>query len=135
MVTLSAEIKMEDAKSLCSPIPKGILAYGRIPLMITKNCPLKNGRTCKECDKKGIITDRKNIDFPIECRGGKAVELLNSTPLFLADKKEDLNAFDFILLWFTDESKAEITEIIDAYINGGTAPKDFTRGLYYKNLL
>lgn len=135
MLTLSAEIKMEDAKSLCSPIPKGILAYGRIPLMITKNCPLKNGRTCKECDKKGIITDRKNIDFPIECRGGKAVELLNSTPLFLADKKEDLNAFDFILLWFTDESKEEITEVIDAYINGGTAPKDFTRGLYYKNLL
>ncbi len=134
MVTLSAEIKLEDAKMLYSPAPKGIFAYGRLPLMITKNCPLKNGRECKECDKKGIITDRKEIDFPIECRGS-SIELLNSTPLFLADKKADLNAFDFLLLWFTDEGKESAENIIKAYISGGNTPSEFTRGLYYKNLL
>lgn len=134
MLTLAAEIQMEDAKSLYSPVPKGIFAYGRLPLMVTKNCPLKNGRECKTCDKKGFITDRKGIDFPIECRGNSS-ELLNSTPLFLADKKSDLNAFDFLLLWFTDESEKTAENIIKAYINGGKAPNEFTRGLYYKNLL
>ena len=136
MLTLSAEIQMEDAKALYSPAPKGIFAYGRIPLMVTKNCPLKNGRECKDCDRNGTIIDRKNIDFPIECRK-TSCEVLNSTPLFLADKKSDLTNFDFLLLWFTDEDKIQSQNIIDTYINKsrGNSPESFTRGLYYKNLL
>ena len=134
IITLSAEMQMGDAKNLNCPTPKGIFAYGRLPLMLTRNCPLKNGRNCKDCDKKGIITDRKNIDFPIECRG-TSVEILNSAPLFLADKRADLSAFDFLLFWFTDESKENTAKIINDYLGGATPPANFTRGLYYRELL
>ena len=134
IITLSAEMQMGDAKNLNVLVPKGIFAYGRLPLMLTKNCPLKNGRECKDCDKKGIITDRKNIDFPVECRG-TSVEILNSAPLFLADKQGDLGAFDFLLLWFTDEEKQDAQKIITGYKNSSTPPANFTRGLYYRELL
>ena len=134
LVTLSAEMQMGDAKNLYTPTPKAIFAYGRLPLMLTKNCPLKNGRECKNCDKNGFITDRKNIDFPIECRGA-SVEILNSAPLFLADKRADLSAFDFLLFWFTDESKENTAKIINDYLGGATPPDSFTRGLYYRQLL
>ena len=134
IITLSAEMQMGDAKNLNCPTSKGIFAYGRLPLMLTKNCPLKNGRNCKDCDKKGIITDRKNIDFPIECRS-TSVEILNSAPLFLADKRADLSAFDFLLFWFTDESKENTAKIINNYLGGATTPANFTRGLYYRELL
>lgn len=134
IITLSAEMQMGDAKNLNALAPKGIFAYGRLPLMLTKNCPLKNGRECKDCDKKGIITDRKNIDFPVECRG-TSVEILNSAPLFLADKQGDLGVFDFLLLWFTDEEKSTAAKIIEQYKSGGKTPDNFTRGLYYRELL
>ena len=134
MLTLSAEMQMDNAKALGTTALKGIFAYGRLPLMLTKNCPLKNGRECKTCDKKGIITDRKNIDFPIECRS-TSVEILNSAPLFLADKRADLSAFDFLLFWFTDESKENTAKIIGDYHIGAAPPANFTRGLYYRELL
>ncbi|MBP3706404.1 MAG: U32 family peptidase, partial [Clostridia bacterium] len=52
-VTLSAEISMKDAVNFKTSLNKGLFAYGRIPLMVLKNCPLKNGRGCKECDGVG----------------------------------------------------------------------------------
>ena len=45
--------------------------------MLTRNCPIKNGKTCAECDKKGKLTDRKGIEFPVMCRAGYS-EILNS---------------------------------------------------------
>ena len=40
-VTLSYELSIEEGK-FKSDLPLGIIAYGKVPLMIFKNCPLKN---------------------------------------------------------------------------------------------
>ena len=68
-IVLSSEVTLADAESLCSPVPKGAVIYGNIPLMLFRNCPLKNGRDCKQCDRNGFLTDRKNTRFPVRCRG------------------------------------------------------------------
>ncbi len=130
-ITLSAEISAVDAVNLNSAIRKGIFAYGRLPLMLLKNCPLKNGRECKECDKNGYITDRKGIQFPIRCRYGYS-ELLNSKPLYIADRLNEFQGLDFMLLYFTAQTKEEIIKTINDYKNGAQPPKDYTRGLYYR---
>ena len=133
-VILSNEITLQDAARLNSPVPTGIVAYGNIPLMLFKNCPLKNGRECAKCDKKGSITDRKNTEFPVRCRMGYS-ELLNSVPVWLADRREELKAVDFTVLYFTNESAKRANEVINAYKNGLTADTEYTRGLFYRGTL
>lgn len=128
---LSAETTATEAKHTISPIPIGLFAYGRLPLMLLKNCPLKNGTGCSKCDKKGFITDRLGIQFPIRCRMGYS-QLLNSAPTYLADKLEDLKKMDFLYLYFTTEENDEISRIIGEYRNGGNCPENFTRGLTYR---
>lgn len=132
-IILSAETEAKDIPFIKNSVKKGIFAYGRLPLMLMKNCPLKNGRSCKECDKKGFITDRTNTDFPIRCRKGIA-ELLNSKPLYIADKLNEFYSAEIKLLYFTTESREESEKIIRDYLLGNGTIGEFTRGLYYKNL-
>lgn len=133
-VILSNEITLSEASRLNSPVPKGIVAYGNIPLMLFKNCPLKNGRRCADCDKKGNITDRKNTEFPVRCRMGYS-ELLNSVPIWLADRGEDLKSVDFAVLYFWGESGNRVSEVLCAYKNGTRADTEYTRGLFYRGTL
>ena len=134
-VTLSPELKMAEISRMRTSIPKGIFAYGRLPLMLTRNCPAANGHKCIDCDKKTLITDRKQIEFPVRCRAGFA-EVLNSKPIYIGDKLGDTMGLDFLLLYFTDESAAVAEKIITAYKNGASASGDwFTRGLYYRTTL
>ena len=133
-VILSNEITLSGARELNSPVPKGIVAYGNIPLMLFKNCPIKNGRSCADCDKKGSVTDRKNTDFPVRCRMGYS-ELLNSVPLWLADREEDLKAVDFAVLYFTAEPQNRVLEVLEAYKKGLACDTEYTRGLFYRGTI
>ena len=128
---LSNEILISDSEKITADIPKGIIAYGNIPLMLFKNCPLKNGRDCRECDKKGFITDRKGISFPIRCRMGFS-EMLNSVPIWLADRLDELSHLDFLVLYFNDEDKQRVSEVIDAYKKKAEPDTKYTRGLFYR---
>lgn len=131
---LSSEISIKDAKNLNLKTKTGIFAYGRIPLMMFKNCPLKNGEGCQNCSGEGVITDRMGVSFPIICQNTYS-ELYNCAPTYMADKLTDVASFDFALLYFTNESKDEIKDIISDYTFGGISKGNFTRGLYYRNIL
>ena len=133
MITLSAETYMPSAKELITSVPTGIFAYGRLPLMLTRNCPVRNVKTCAQCGKSGFLTDRKGVRFPVYCRDGIS-EILNSAPVYLADKRDDLAAFDFLLLSFFDETPGRVRKIIDEYLRGGSPGGEFTRGVYYSNI-
>ncbi len=132
-VTLSYELSLEES-GFNSTLPKGIIAYGNVPLMMFKNCPLKNGKSCAECDKKGFLTDRMGIEFPVRCRMGYS-EMLNSVPIWLADRQKELNHLDFITLYFTRESKERVGEVINAYKKNLSPDIKHTRGLYYRGVI
>lgn len=133
-VTLSAEISLKEIEKTTSNIPVGIFAYGKLPLMLTRNCPIKNGKTCSECDKKGVLVDRKGIKFPIMCRAGYS-EMLNSTPLYMGDRLEEIPPLDFLLLYFTNETQKEASEIIKMYKAALKPTGEYTRNLYYRDLI
>ncbi len=133
-VILSTELTSESISTLNSPIPKGIITYGNIPLMLFKNCPIKNGTNCKNCNKAEVLTDRLGTQFPVRCRMGYS-ELLNSVPLWLGDKPKDLRGLDFQLLYFTTEPKERVQEVITAFKNGNNADCKYTRGLFYKGTI
>lgn len=129
-VILSPEMSLRDAVKVGKNT--GIVAYGNIPLMLTVNCPIKNVRSCAECDKNGGLTDRKGVVFPVRCRMGLS-EILNSRPIWLADRIDELN-FDFIMLYVSRETKQRAGEIISAYKNGAAPDTQYTRGLYYRGV-
>lgn len=129
---ISAEIQADEIPLLKNK-NIGCFAFGRLPLMITANCPVKNSADCSECRKNGNLKDRMGIEFPVACKNGYC-EILNSKPIYLADRKNKLNV-KYLLLWFEKESKEEIEEIIKKYEIGAPPDFDYTRGLYYRNLL
>ena len=131
---VSLEEEIADILKIPSEIKKGIIAYGNIPLMLFKNCPLKNGITCDKCDKNGVITDRLGTLFPVRCRMGYS-ELLNSLPIWLADRTTELRGLDFITLYFTRETPERVLEVIKAYKNSSAPDTKHTRGLYYRGTL
>ncbi len=130
---LSAELTMAQAQAIGGEAPRGIFAYGRLPLMLTRNCPQRNGKACADCNKTGKLVDRRGVEFPIECRPGTS-DILNSVPVFMADRLAEIRNMDFMLLYFTKESKDVCAEIISAYIRSGKAKGDFTRGLFYRGV-
>ncbi len=130
---LSFELTIDEANQINSE-DTGIIAYGRLPLMLTRNCPVKYNIGCEKCRKNGFLTDRKGIVFPVVCSPYPCVEILNSVPLYMADRMREIKT-DFIHFYFTDESKEDVEKITVFYKNGSRADFDYTRGLYYRGVL
>ncbi|MBR3921317.1 MAG: DUF3656 domain-containing protein, partial [Oscillospiraceae bacterium] len=129
---LSFEMKLTQISALSGDIKRGIIAYGRLPLMLTRNCPIKSQVGCKNCRK--ILTDRKGERFPVYCYGDYA-EVLNCNILYLGDKKDEIKGVDFITMLFYDESAEEINNAVNDFINEKNPPDDFTRGLYMRGVI
>lgn len=130
---VSNESLLTDANKMSAPIGKGIMIYGRMALMLTRNCPIQNGKTCNECKRSSYIVDRKGISFPVLCNMGYT-EILNSRPTYMADRLNELETFDFIFLRFTTESKREVKKIIKDYEDAKSPDSEFTRGLFYRGV-
>ncbi len=132
-LTLSPELTLAQAHTIQTSVPRGLLAYGRLPLMLTRNCPVRNVTDCASCKRRRFLTDRKGVRFPVRCRFGCA-EILNAYPIWLADRQHELRGVDFLTLYFTDESQRAVDAVLDAYRNQRPAKGDFTRGLYYRGV-
>ena len=130
---LSYELAISAARKLKGELSRGIVAYGSLPLMRWRNCPVKASIGCAACCGKGTLTDRYGITFPVECTGKKYSTLLNSVPLHIADR--DLSGFDFLLLYFTREDAAACARITQDYRLGRKTRENHTGGLYYRELL
>lgn len=131
---LSCEVSLAQAAHIGGKLPRGLMIYGRIPLMMTRNCPVATKLTCAECGGRSYLLDRMGVCFPVRCKNGCSF-VLNSRPLWLADKLNDIRNVDYGLLWFTDESKEECARVISDYRRSGAPQGEFTRGLYYKGVL
>ena len=130
---MSAELTLDNAEKIGGSVKRGIIAYGRLPLMLTRNCPMKNAGTCGDCQRKGYLTDRMGIRFPVVCTNGCS-EILNSRPIYMGDRLSEIKNMDFITLYFTKESSESVNAVLDAYRKGKKASGEFTRGLYYREV-
>jgi len=101
--------------------------------MLTRNCPAANAGGCKNCETAPFLTDRKGIRFPVQCYGACS-EVLNSVPLYMADRLREVRNQDFGVLRFTIESAREAEEIIGRYLAGSPDDGEHTRGLYYRGI-
>ncbi|MFR5875405.1 MAG: peptidase U32 family protein [Eubacterium sp.] len=129
---LSLELTIEQANRI-NAADTGLIAYGKLPLMITRNCPVKNRIGCNNCMKQGILTDRKGYKFRVKCSSYPCLEILNSIPLYLGDRMDEINT-DFIHFYFTDETVEEVKQLVNMYKNQYKFDREYTRGLYYRGV-
>lgn len=133
-VELSLELTVDQINSLGGNIPRGIIGYGYLPLMLTKNCPVKNASIdCKTCKINSTLTDRKNEKFPIVC-DGNCTEILNCVPLYIYDRIKEFKRVNFTSVRFTVENYVENVEILDEIRNFKELTVRKTRGLYYRGV-
>ncbi len=132
-VIISNECTLEKFSKISSSTPIGLTVYGRIPLMLTRNCPIKNGKNCAECNRESYITDRMGIKFPVRCQMGYS-EILNSRPIYMADRMGEIPECDIMFFNFTTESKNDVERVISAYENEEKSTGEFTRGLLYRGV-
>lgn len=130
---LSFELTLQQAAAIGGELRRGLLLYGRLPLMLTRNCPAANAGGCKNCKNTPVLTDRRGIHFPVQCYDACS-EVLNSVPLYMADRLNEVRNQDFGVLRFSTETTKETEKIIDQYLSGAPCPDEFTRGLYYRGI-
>ena len=136
-LTASFELKLAQIRDLSKAVDLEMIAYGRLPLMITENCAIKNQSGKCVCSNVNLLTDRKGVRFPVEKAYGCRNEVLNANKVFLADKAADWKRAGLraIRLLFTTENGVECVQVLDAYRGTGNyVPNNYTRGLYYRDV-
>ena len=133
-VTLSMELTFERINRLGGDIPRGILRYGYLPLMLCRACPNKSeGISCKSCKNQSKMQDRKGRQFFLRCGGG-GVEILNCVPLYIADRELLSLSTDFHIWRFSVENYVEKVDRTTDFNRFSMLKDDFTRGLYRRGV-
>jgi putative protease len=135
--TLSFELRLAEIRDMSKPIDTELIVYGRLPLMLTENCIIKDSMGACTCDSSFNLVDRQGVLFPIVPEFGCRNVLLNSKKLFMADRRR---ATATIGLWaerlsFTTENANECVAVMKRYMGvGDYEPAGYTRGLYYRGV-
>lgn len=123
----SVESTISHINGMRTELPVGVVIYGRIPLMLTRNCPIKNEVGCGKCG--GFLTDRTGRKLPVAC-SGEYVEILNADPLYMGDRMSEIRGADFVCVLLNEEKGVQIAEALQ----GKKPCGNITRGLYYRGV-
>ena len=123
----SVEATLAQTAAVHTELSLGAVVYGRLPLMLTRNCPIKNEVGCGKCAKK--LTDRTGRELPVVC-SKNYTEILNADRLYMLDRSEEIHGISFGVIYLYDED-ADSTR---AVINGSKPQGNITRGLYYRGI-
>ena len=114
-IILSPELTLPKARD----IGGSVIVYGRVPLMLTERCFIKENFGCDKCGRASL-TDRRGEKFPIIREYNHRNLILNSRLTYMGDKRDELrgaalSAHHFI---FSIESAREISGAVDAFRRG-----------------
>lgn len=112
-VMLSPELTAREAAS----IGGREIVYGRLPLMITERCFMRDMYGCRSCSEVGL-SDRRGVEFPMVREFEHRNLIFNSAVTYIADKGAELSLFPEQHYIFTTESPTEVEAVIDAYKRG-----------------
>ena len=137
--TLSFEMTLPQIRDVSKPMPCELLAYGRLPLMVTENCLIRGRTGDCTCHLGGTkLMDKTGAEFPIIKDGDSCRSvLLNGKKLNWLDRQEDLNRLGLwaIRLYFTTENPKEVDQVLNACHNPPPFdPGACTRGLYLRGV-
>ena len=137
--TVSFELTLPRIRDLSKPIPTELLAYGRLPLMLTENCVIKNrtGRCACHSGQTKLV-DRRGAEFRVLPDQDSCHSVIyNGKKLYLLDKLPELRSLGLwaLRVQFTTENPMEVDGVVSA-LRGSAVfdPGACTRGLYYRGV-
>lgn len=108
------------------------LGYGRLPLMHTETCLIRNIKgSCPghaaQC--RAELLDRTGASFPVLRANGHRNLLYNSLPTYRLDKRKELkkSGVGLLTLLFTVESESEMRLAVEQFISSAPPKGAFTR--------
>ena len=114
-IILSPELSYEVANALGGRA----VVYGRIPLMLTERCFIKESFGCDKCNCASL-KDRLGMSFPIMREWGHRNIILNSKVTYMADKLGNHRFSEHYI--FSTERAGEINGVITSYVTNKKAP-------------
>ncbi len=134
---LSPELNLRQIEKIKKVISVQTMVYGRLPLMVTENCIIRNDSKCP-CNGNNTITDRLGMVFPVIKDGTSCRSvILNCKKTFMGFDLDKLNnaGVDLFRIYFTDETPEECGRICNTFFrNEKYRPQDFTGGHYSKGV-
>lgn len=127
---LSPEIDLRRVDALHKAIPVGIIRYGVLPLMITRNAPAGKNESCKNED---VLQDRKNERFPILRHDGY-FEIMNCVPILMPSEDYKLSAGVFNVFRFSVENSVEKMKKSLEKLRENQGFERITHGLYLRGV-
>ena len=137
--TASFEMTLAQIRDLSKAVNTELIVYGRLPLMVTEHCLMKNRTGECSCQNSAAkLTDKTGAEFPVikDCGTCRSV-LLNGKKLSWLDRQNDLAKLGLwaVRLYFTTENAREVDRILADYLE----PQPFdpgacTRGLYLRGV-
>lgn len=135
---LSFELTAARINALGGSLPRSVIIYGHLPLMLTRTCPASLEKGCRGISLKGgngfcSITDRLGKSFPVLCREGCS-ELLNTVPLSMSDKLPSFTNAERLNVRFSVEDSGKAYDVLRSILRGQPADSaaGVTRGLYFR---
>ncbi len=122
-----------DAKTFgFSPMASEALGYGRLPLMHTETCIIRNIKgdcTHSKGQCKANLVDRTGASFPVLRGNGHRNLIYNSLPTYRLDKRKEYkkSGVGLLTLLFTTETEAEMRSIVEAYRTSAPPKGQYTR--------
>ncbi|MEG1524540.1 MAG: U32 family peptidase [Clostridia bacterium] len=130
--TVSFELAMTKIRALTGTLPRGILAYGYLPLMKMRVCPAQDQHGCGGCNGRRNLMDSKGEPFMLLCHERRYTELLNGVPLYIGDKPT--GEVDFVTLRFTKETQEQAERVYQQFLRKEVPEFSRTSGLYFRQL-
>jgi putative protease len=114
-IILSPELTLPMARD----IGGAVVTLGRLPLMLTERCFIKENFGCDKCGKAALC-DRKGAHFPMMREWRHRNIIFNSTYTYMGDKKDELRAARISSehYIFSTESASEIRSLLFAKRSG-----------------
>lgn len=137
--TASFEMTLPQIRDMSKAVNTELIGYGRLPLMVTEHCLIRNRTGECSCNNASTkLTDKTGAEFPIikDCGTCRSV-LLNGKKLSWLDRQDDLAKLGLwaVRILFTTENTREVDRVLDDYLNPTPFdPGACTRGLYLRGV-
>jgi putative protease len=137
-MTASFQLSSQQIKSLSKTVDTEMLVYGRVPVMVTEQCLIRNSAGRCACTTPTTMSDPFGSVYPVVKEFGCRNTVYDGKKIFLADKPE---AYEALGLWaarlmFTTENPKQCVDIARRYQNENRySPNNISRGLYPKGAL
>lgn len=124
-ITMSREITLREIRDLKCPGGTGLVIYGRIPYMITEQCPVRECFSCRKKNDHYQLADRRKEKIRGVCHCSLCYNVLYSekpasislTPGYLTRvlTKREKRPAEALRLELTDESERETVRVLEFF--------------------